>query len=199
MDITGSAHEEIVRELSRLPGIGAKTASRLAYHLLRRPEDEVRRLAEVIVSCRNRIRRCAICNALADGDPCRICSDGERDEAIICVVEDSPDLIAIERTGEFHGKYHVLQGVLSPLKGIGPDEIEAAGLERRIEAGGIREVILATNPNVEGEATALYLARRIKPLGVRVTRIAFGLPVGSELDYADDVTVSRSLGGRREL
>ncbi len=199
MDITGSAHSDLARELARLPGIGAKTASRLAYHLLRRPEDDVRRLAETILACRGKIRRCRLCNALADADPCRICAAPERDPSILCVVEDSPDLIAIERTGEFHGRYHVLMGILSPLRGIGPDDIDIAGLERRVREGDVREVILATNPNVEGEATAVYLSRRLKPAGVRVTRIAFGLPVGAELDYADDVTVSRALGGRREL
>lgn len=199
MDVTGSAHADLARELARLPGVGAKTASRLAYHLLRQPSGDVKRLAETILQCRDRIHRCATCNALADSDPCRICAAPDRDPAVLCVVEDSPDLVAIERTGEFRGRFHVLGGALSPLRGVGPEAIDVEGLERRIREGGISEVILATNPNVEGEATALWLARRIKPLGVRVTRIAFGLPVGSELDWADDVTVSRSLGGRREL
>jgi recombination protein RecR len=199
MEITGNAHAELVRELTRLPGIGAKSAGRLAYHLLRLPEGEVRRFAETLLSCRGRIRRCGVCNALADADPCRICSDPGRDGSILCVVEQPQDLVVIERTGEYRGRYHVLGGALSPLKGIGPEEIDTVGLERRVREGGIREVILATNPNVEGEATALFLSRRLKGPDVRVTRIAFGLPVGSELDWADDVTVSRSLGGRREL
>ena len=198
-DVTGSAHAELVRELARLPGVGQKTAARLAYHLLRRPAEEVRRLADTLVACRERIRRCAVCNTLADSDPCRICGDPERDGATLCVVEQPADLVAIERTGEFRGRYHVLLGALSPLRGIGPDEIDCAGLERRVAEGGIAEVILATNPNVEGEATALWIARRLRPSGVRLTRLAFGLPVGGELDYADDVTVSRSLAGRREM
>jgi len=192
------AFERLASELQRLPGIGSKSASRLAYYLLRSPKDDVERLARTISEAREAVRRCSVCNTLTETDPCGVCSDPERDPAILCVVEEPGNVAAIEKTREYHGRYHVLWGALSPLKGIGPDEIDAAGLMRRV-GSDVREVILATNPNVEGEATALYLARRLKGSGVRVTRIAFGLPVGGDIEYADEVTMARSLENRREL
>lgn len=190
--------ERLATELQRLPGIGGKSAARLAYHLLRSPQEESERLARAISEARNAIRRCSLCNTLTEGDPCEICSDPERDQSVLCVVEDPGNVAAIEKTREFRGRYHVLWGALSPLRGIGPDEIDVAGLVRRVTPE-VREVILATNPNVEGEATALYLAKRLKDSSVRVTRIAFGLPVGGDIEYADEVTMARSLENRREL
>ena len=190
--------ERLAAELQRLPGIGPKSAARLAYHLLRSPREEADRLSRAIAEARDAVKRCSICNTLTEEDPCAICSDPERDSSIVCVVEEPGNVIAIEKTREFLGHYHVLWGALSPLKGIGPDEIDAAGLVARINPA-VKEVILATNPNVEGEATALYLARRLKGSGVRVTRIAFGLPVGGDIEYADEVTMARSLENRREL
>jgi recombination protein RecR len=192
------AFERLASELQRLPGIGSKSASRLAYYLLRSPKDDVERLARTISEAREAVRRCSVCNTLTETDPCGVCSDPERDPSILCVVEEPGNVAAIEKTREYRGRYHVLWGALSPLKGIGPDEIDSAGLMRRI-VSDVREVILATNPNVEGEATALYLARRLKGSGVRVTRIAFGLPVGGDIEYADEVTMARSLENRREL
>lgn len=190
--------DRLSAELQRLPGIGSKSASRLAYHLLRSPREEAERLARAIAEAREAVRRCSLCNTLTEPDPCEICSDPQRDASLICVVEEPGNVAAIEKTREFRGRYHVLWGALSPLKGIGPDEIDTAGLLRRVTAE-VREVILATNPNVEGEATALYIARRLKPTGTRVTRIAFGLPVGGDIEYADEVTMARSLENRREL
>lgn len=190
--------ERLAAELQRLPGIGGKSAARLAYHLLRSPQEEAERLARAISEARSAIRRCSLCNTLTEEDPCEICSDPERDQSVLCVVEDPGNVAAIEKTREFRGRYHVLWGALSPLRGIGPDEIDVAGLLRRVTPE-VREVILATNPNVEGEATALYLARRLKDRSVRVTRIAFGLPVGGDIEYADEVTMARSLENRREL
>ena len=190
--------ERLALEFQRLPGIGAKSAARLAYFLLRSPDEDAERLARAITESRAAVRRCSICNTLTETDPCEICSDPERDASLLCVVEEPGNLAAIEKTREFHGRYHVLWGALSPLRGIGPDEIDTAGLVRRVTAE-VREVVVATNPNVEGEATALYLARRLKGTGVRVTRIAFGLPVGGDIEYADEVTMARSLENRREL
>src|SRR5450755_85708 len=192
------AFERLALELQRLPGIGAKSASRLAYHLLRSAPEEAERLSRAIAESRGAVRRCSVCNTLTESDPCSVCSDPERDASILCVVEEPGNVAAIEKTREFRGRYHVLWGALSPLKGIGPDEIDAAGLLRRVGAE-VREVILATNPNVEGEATALYIARRLKGSGVKVTRIAFGLPVGGDIEYADEVTMARSLENRREV
>jgi recombination protein RecR len=192
------AFERLVSELQRLPGIGAKSAARLAYYLLRSAPEEAERLARTISESRGAVRRCSTCNTLTESDPCGVCADPERDAAILCVVEEPGNVAAIEKTREYRGRYHVLWGALSPLKGIGPDEIDAAGLLRRI-GPDVREVILATNPNVEGEATALYIARRLKGTGVRVTRIAFGLPVGGDIEYADEVTMARSLENRRDL
>ena len=195
---TPKSLERLAAEFQRLPGIGAKSAARLAYHLLRSSDEEAERLASAIRDARSAVRRCSVCNTLTEEDPCEICADPRRDATILCVVEEPGNLAAIEKTREFRGRYHVLWGALSPLKGIGPDEIDVAGLVARVTPE-VREVVLATNPNVEGEATALYLARRLKPTGVRLTRIAFGLPVGGDIEYADEVTMARSLENRREL
>ncbi|MGE0448362.1 MAG: recombination mediator RecR [Vicinamibacterales bacterium] len=189
----------LIEELQRLPGIGPKGAQRLAFHLLKAPSEQADRLAVAIAELKANVRHCSVCNNITDADPCAFCTSADRDGRVICVVEEPQNVSAIERTREFRGVYHVLMGAISPLQGIGPDEIKIRGLLSRIEAGGITEVILATNPNVEGEATALYLARLLKPLGVRVTRIAMGVPVGSDLEYADEVTMHKSLEGRREV
>jgi recombination protein RecR len=190
--------ERLAAEFQRLPGIGSKSAARLAYYILRSPGEDAERLARAIAESRAAVRRCAVCNTLTEEDPCEICSDPQRDVSLLCVVEEPGNLAAIEKTREFRGRYHVLWGALSPLRGIGPHEIDVDGLVSRITPE-VREVVIATNPNVEGEATALYLARRLKPSGVRVTRIAFGLPVGGDIEYADEVTMARSLENRREL
>jgi recombination protein RecR len=195
---TPKSLERLASEFQRLPGIGAKSAARLAYYLLRAPSEEADRLASAITESRAAVRRCSICNTLTEEDPCEICTDPQRDPSLLCVVEEPGNLAAIEKTREYKGRYHVLWGALSPLRGIGPDEIDTAGLVDRVTPA-VREVVIATNPNVEGEATALYLARRLKPTGVRVTRIAFGLPVGGDIEYADEVTMARSLENRREL
>jgi recombination protein RecR len=190
--------ESLAAALERLPGIGAKGAARIAYHLLSAPREEAESLAATVREARERVRRCGICNRLTEEDPCSICSDPGRDPSVICVVEEPADVGVIERTREFRGRYHVLWGALSPLRGIGPDEIDVAGLLARVK-DGVREVVVATDPNVEGEATALYLSRILKPRHVTVTRIAFGLPVGGDLEYADEVTMARSLANRREI
>jgi recombination protein RecR len=195
---TPKSLERLAAEFQRLPGIGAKSAARLAYYLLRSPDEDAERLARAISESRAAVKRCSTCNTLTEEDPCEICSDPQRDSSLLCVVEEPGNLAAIEKTREYRGRYHVLWGALSPLRGIGPDEIDVAGLVSRVTPE-VREVVLATNPNVEGEATALYLAKRLKPSGVRVTRIAFGLPVGGDIEYADEVTMARSLENRREL
>ena len=189
----------LIEQLQRLPGIGAKSAQRLAFHLLRQPRDDVEALLEAIRDVKMRITYCSVCHNITDVDPCYYCTHEGRDRRMLCVVEDAHNVAAIEKTNEFNGLYHVLMGALSPLSGVGPDDLEIKSLLERVGAGGVEEVILATNPNVEGEATAIYLARLLKPLGVRVTRIAMGLPVGSDLDYADDVTVHKAMEGRREV
>lgn len=189
----------LIERLKRLPGVGEKTAQRLAFFILKIPREEVERLARALVEVKERIHHCSVCYALTDEDPCTICRSPDRDRSLICVVEEPNDQMAIERTGEFKGSYHVLMGALSPLDGVGPQDIKIAELVERIQGGGIKEVILATNPNMEGEATALYLAKHLRPLGVKVTRIARGLPVGGDLEYADEMTLARSLEGRREL
>jgi recombination protein RecR len=189
----------LIEALQRLPGIGPKTAQRLAFFMLKRPAAEVRDLAESLVAVKERIVSCSTCFNVTDQDPCRLCSDPARDPALLCIVEEPNDLLAMERTGEFKGRYHVLLGALSPLEGIGPDDLKVRELLARLEAGGTAEVILATNPNVEGEATALYLVKLLRPLGVRITRIARGLPVGGDLEYADQVTLTKALEGRREM
>ncbi len=189
----------LVDVLMRLPGVGAKTAQRLAFYLLKASREEAMTLAEAIVELKEKIRICERCGNIAEAEQCLICQDPTRDGSILCVVEEANDLLAIERTGTFKGLYHVLQGSLSPIEGRGPDQITAKQLIHRLRSGEVKEVILASNPNVEGEATALYLARLIAPLGVRVTRIAHGLPVGGDLEYADELTLGRALEGRREL
>jgi recombination protein RecR len=190
----------LIGELSRLPGIGPKTAARLAHHLLKVTLAEAQALAQAIVEVKEKLFHCSRCNAITAEDPCRICSDERRDRARICVVEEPYNIDPIERTGEYHGLYHVLLGALSPHRGIGPDRLAIAGLlERLDEPGEIVEIVLATNPNVEGEATALYLARLLKPRGIRVTRLAFGMPVGGDIEYTDEVTLGRSFAGRREM
>jgi recombination protein RecR len=189
----------LIEVLQRLPGIGPKTAQRLAFHLLKQPAAAVHDLAEALVDVKARVVHCSNCFNMTDRDPCRICGDPGRDAELLCVVEEANDLVAMERTGEYRGRYHVLLGALSPLDGIGPDELKVRELLARVESNHVREVILATNPNVEGDATALYLAKLLRPLGLRVTRIAHGLPVGGDLEYADEVTLSRALEGRREM
>jgi recombination protein RecR len=184
-------------ELSRLPGIGPKTATRLAHYLLKVSTAEAAALAAAIVEVKEKLFHCSRCNSITAVDPCRYCSDERRDRGRICVIEEAFNLEPIERTGEYHGLYHVLLGALSPHRGIGPDRLAIPGLLARLE--GVEEVILATNPNVEGEATALYLARLLKPRGLRVTRLAFGMPVGGDIEYTDEVTLGRSLSGRREM
>ena len=188
----------LIEELVRLPGIGPKGAQRLAFHLLKTPRELTDRLIDALRDVKERVTYCSICNNITDADPCAFCSSEARDRQVICVVEEPQIVSAIEKTREFKGLYHVLMGALSPLQGIGPDDLKIKGLLGRI-GSGVTEVILATNPNVEGEATAIYLARLIKPLGVRVTRIAMGVPVGSDLEYADEVTMHKSMEGRREV
>jgi recombination protein RecR len=189
----------LIEALERLPGIGPKSAQRITFYLLKRPIDEVRELSEAVIALKEKITYCRTCFNVTDEDPCRICADPARDDRVLCVVEEPNDLLAMERTGEFRGRYHVLLGALSPLDGIGPEDIKIRELLARLESGETTEVILATNPNVEGEATAIFLAKLLRPLGVRVTRIARGLPVGGDLEYADQVTLSKALEGRREI
>jgi recombination protein RecR len=189
----------LVEQLQRLPGIGAKSAQRLAFHLLKVPREDAERLCEAIREVKARVTTCSVCHNITDADPCALCTSESRDQRIICVVEEAQNVAVVERSREFRGVYHVLQGTISPLRGIGPDELTIRGLLGRVGAGTVSEVILATNPTVEGEATALYLARLLKPLGVRVTRIAMGIPVGSDLEYADEMTISRAMEGRRDL
>ncbi len=188
----------LIAELKELPGIGAKSAQRITFHILRASADEAQHLARAIQNVKEKIVTCSVCNNVTDEDPCAYCSSPDRNSRLVCVVEEPPSVVAIEKTHEFKGRYHVLMGSLSPLSGIGPEQLKIAGLLSRLADGEVEEVILATNPNVEGEATAIYLSKLIKPLGVKVTRIAMGIPVGSELDYADEVTVGKALEGRRE-
>ena len=193
----------LVQELARLPGIGEKTATRLAFHLIRSNHQQIRDLAQALLDATERIRLCSICMNMTETDPCAMCTDPRRDADTVCVVATPSDLIAIDRGGHFRGRYHVLHGLLSPLEGIGPDDIRLAELVRRLggtpETGGVREVIIATSPSVDGEATAMYIARTIKPLGVQVSRIATGLPVGGELEYSDQATIARALAGRATM
>jgi recombination protein RecR len=188
----------LIEELQRLPGIGPKGAQRLAFHILKTPRDITDRLVDAVRDVKERVTFCSTCNNITDVDLCAYCSNPGRDRRIICVVEEAANVSAIEKTREFKGMYHVLMGALSPLQGIGPDDLKIKGLLARV-AGGVEEIILATNPNVEGEATAIYLARLLKPLGVKVTRIAMGVPVGSDLEYADEVTMHKAMEGRREV
>jgi len=193
------ALDNLVQELLRLPGVGPKTAQRLAFHLLKRPKAEAEALAQAIIHLKEKVVHCSVCCGITEQDPCPICKNPERDPALICVVEEPNDLFALEKSGEYRGKYHVLMGALSPLDGIGPQDLRIDPLLNRLRDGGVQEVIIATNPNMEGEATALYLAKLIKPLGIKVTRIARGLPMGGDLEYADEVTLAKSLQGRREI
>ncbi len=190
---------DLIERLQRLPTVGRKTAQRLAFYLLKAPASEAQELADAILEVRRSIKPCGQCNLLTDDDPCMYCADPNRDDSVLCVVEEGHDLATIERTSHYRGRYHVLGGSLSPLDGIGPDELHLGQLERRVREGDVREVIVATNPTVEGEATAAYLARLLKPHGVTVSRIAAGIPVGGDIEYVDEVTMSRSLEGRREL
>ena len=191
--------QDLVNELKRLPGIGPKSAQRLAFYLLRQPEPDVQRLSEAILNARTSLRTCTTCHNLSDSEVCGFCSSGTRNRKLICVVETAQDLMVVEKTGSFDGLYHVLGGALAPLQGVGPDQLNVKTLLARLESDGVEEIIVATNPNADGEATALYLAKVIKPLHVTVTRLAMGLPAGSELEYTDNVTMSRALEGRREL
>jgi recombination protein RecR len=189
----------LVEQLQRLPGIGAKSAQRLAYHILKTPREDVEQLAQAMRDVKDRVTYCSVCSNITDVDPCFFCTSGTRDKRVICVVEEPENVSGIEKTRDFRGVYHVLMGALSPLHGVGPDDLKIKGLLQRVAEGGVEEVILATNPNVEGEATAIYLAKLLKPLGVRVTRIAMGVPVGSDLEYADEFTMHKAIEGRREL
>ena len=191
--------QALIDELGRLPGIGPKSAQRIAFHLLKIPTDDANRLATAISEAKARVRFCERCFNIADGELCAFCLDDRRDPAVVCVVEESRDIVAVERTGEFRGRYHVLLGAMSPLDGIGPEQLKIRELLTRIEPEGIKEVILCTNPNTEGEVTAMYLARALRPLGLRITRLASGLPVGGDLEYADELTLGRALEGRREV
>jgi recombination protein RecR len=199
MSATPAALAALIEELVRLPGIGPKTAQRLAFHLLKVPREQAAALAEAVVALKDRTRLCARCYNIAEEELCGVCRDPRRDGQLLCVVEEVNDLLAVEKSREYRGLYHVLGGSLSPLEGRGPDQIRGKELVARLEASGVREVILATNPNVEGEATALYLLRLLKPFPVKVTRIARGLPMGGDLEYADEVTLARALEGRREI
>ena len=189
----------LIEELQRLPGIGPRGAQRLAFHLLKTPRETTDRLIDAVRDVKERVTYCSICGNITDVDPCAYCTSSDRDGRLLCVVEQPENIGAVERTRGFRGRYHVLMGAIAPLQGIGPDELKIKGLLGRLGEGGVEEVILATNPNVEGEATALYLARLLKPLGVRVTRIAMGVPVGSDLDYTDEFTMSKAMEGRREM
>jgi recombination protein RecR len=191
--------QSLIDELGRLPGIGPKSAQRIAFHLLKVPADDVARLAHAITDAKARVRFCERCFNIADDVLCPICNDDTRDSSVLCVVEESRDIVAIERTGEFRGRYHVLLGAMSPLEGIGPEQLKIRELVARIDPEGVQEIILCTNPNTEGEVTAMYLARLLKPIGLTVTRIASGLPVGGDLEYADELTLGRALEGRRAV
>jgi recombination protein RecR len=198
VELRSPAVRRLLEELEQLPGVGPRTATRLVQHMLRAP-GSARRLAAAVERAATDVRHCGTCFLLAEEDPCPLCRDESRERGVVCVVEDPLNAWAVEATGEFHGLYHVLMGTLDPLHGVGPDELTVAQLLRRVQEGGVREVILATNPTVEGEATAHYLARALRSTGVSLTRIAFGLPAGGEISYADEVTLSRALAGRREM
>ena len=199
MALTPSALAALIEQLVRLPGIGPKTAQRLAFHLLKVPREEAAGLAEAIVALKDRIHVCARCFNIAEEDVCGVCQDPRRDGKLLCVVEEVNDLLAIEKTREFRGLYHVLHGVISPMEGIGPEDLKVNELLARLRGGNVTEVIMATNPNLEGEATSMYVSRLLTPLGTRVTRLARGLPMGSDLEYADDVTLARALENRQDV
>jgi len=190
---------DLVEKLRTLPGVGRKTAERLAFHILKSPRAEAENLSRAIMDVKDKAMLCSVCSSITDTDPCQICADQARDHSMICVVEEAHDLFSIERVGEYTGVYHVLMGALSPLDGVGPEEIRVKELMARVEKGGVIEIILATNPNAEGEATAMYLAKTLRPLGIAVTRIARGLPMGGDLEYADEMTLSKSLSGRTRI
>jgi len=191
--------QDLIDELGRLPGVGPKSAQRIAFHLLKLSKADALRLARAITEAKDRVAFCQTCFNVAEGETCGICADARRDATVVCVVEEPRDVVAVEKTGEFHGRYHVLQGAISPIEGVGPEQLRVRELLDRIGREGIAEIILCTNPNLEGEATALYLGRLLKPLGLRVTRIASGLPVGGDLEYADELTLGRALEGRRDV
>ena len=191
--------QDLIDELGRLPGVGPKSAQRIAFHLLQADPTDVRRLAQTLIEVKDKVRFCSLCGNVAEDTECRICRDPRRDPTVLCVVEESKDVVAIERTREFRGRYHVLGGAISPIEGIGPDDLRVKELMIRLADGAITELIIATDPNLEGEATATYLARMIKPMGLNVTRLASGLPVGGDLEYADEVTLGRAFEGRRRL
>ena len=190
---------ELINQFSRLPGIGKKTAQRLAYSILEQPPERAKAFAEALINAREKIHFCATCQSLTDLEVCQICSDERRDKSVICVVEDPRDVMAFERTREYSGVYHVLHGVISPLDNIGPDKLRIKELMARLSDGTVKEIIMATNPTVEGEATASYISRLVKPMGIKVTRLAYGIPVGSDLEYADEFTLARALEGRNEI
>jgi recombination protein RecR len=190
---------KLIESFSRLPGVGTKTATRLAFHVLRMKEEDVLQFAKALVSVKRNLLYCSICCNITDKDPCYICSDRQRDQSVICIVQEARDLVAMERTREYRGQYHVLQGAISPMDGVGPDDIRIADLLKRLANDEVQELILATNSNIEGEATSMYISRLVKPFQLKVTRIAHGLPVGGDLEYADEVTLSRALEGRREI
>ena len=189
----------LIEELNKLPGIGPKSAARLTYYLLRMPKEEARSMAEAILAVKEKVMLCSVCQNISDSDPCRICDNPQRDHSVTCIVEEPLDILAIERTGKYSGVYHVLHGAISPADGIGPDDIKIKELLSRIQASDVTEIILATNPNLEGEATAMYIQRLIAPMGIRVTRLARGLPAGGDLEYADEITLTRALEGRQEF
>jgi recombination protein RecR len=191
--------QELIDELRKLPGIGQKSAQRLVFHLIRRPEAESQRLAQAILSLKANLSLCSRCNNFTSSDPCRICSDAHRDARLVCVVEEPFNILSIEKSGDYRGLYHVLHGAISPINGVGPEDLKIKSLLERLRDGTVEEIILATNPTIEGEATALYLSRLVKPLNVRVSRIAFGIPVGGDLEYADEVTISRSISARQAM
>jgi recombination protein RecR len=191
--------EKLIDEFRKLPGIGSKSAQRLAYNILRRSREDAERLSRAILDVKEKIRYCSRCNNFSDQDPCRYCSNSARSSETICIVEEPHDILAVEKTREYYGQYHVLHGVLSPINGVGPGDLKLHNLLERLREGNVHEIILATNPNVEGEATAIYLAKLLKPIGVKVSRIALGLPVGSDLEFADEVTMSKALEHRHEL
>ncbi|NQW03265.1 MAG: recombination protein RecR [Acidobacteria bacterium] len=197
--MSGDPLAGLVTALQRLPGIGAKSAQRLAFHLLKTPREDVDALCAAMLSVKDRVTYCSTCSNITDTDPCRYCTDPQRDRRVICVVEQPENVWAVERTRGFRGRYHVLMGTIAPLQGIGPDDLKIKGLLARVGEGGVEEIIVATNPTVEGEATALYLAKLLKPIGVRVSRIAMGVPVGSDLDYTDEFTMSKAMEGRRDM
>lgn len=199
MDYYAAPIAKLIEEFEKLPGIGHKSAQRLAFYILNVSNEKAMKLANAIKEAKEKIKYCSVCGNLTDKDPCLICSSGRRDGSVICVVESPRDIIAMEKTREFKGLYHVLHGVISPMEGIGPEDIKIKELLERLRSGEVKEVILATNPNIEGEATAMYIARLLKPLGIKTTRIAHGVPVGVDLEYTDEVTLARALEGRREI